>query len=255
VNEQTKHQPPAIVTFKNNMNKMMDQGEFALPDNVSPDAFRNAAIIAVQDTPEILNADQHSLFKSLRRAAASGLVPDGREGALVTFKTKDRASGNWINKVQFMPMVFGLIKMVRRSGTVRDIRAHIVYQKELDEGKFSYVVGDEEHLEHHPILFGDRGDPVAAYAIANLTDGTIVREFMTAEEIDRVRRAGSSQRVFKKGEAPTVSDTPIGIWSDWWSEMWKKTLIRRLTKRLDMSAEDVRRVMDEAEFDDYRSRS
>jgi recombination protein RecT len=34
--------------------------------------------------------------------------------------------------------------------------------------------------------------------------------------------------------------------------MWKKTLIRRLTKRLDMSAEDVRRVMDEAEFDGLR---
>lgn len=230
-----------IVEFKGNLDRLINAEELALPDNVSTKAFRNAAIVAVQDTPKILHCDNASVMKSLRTLAAAGLVPDGREAALVPFKTKD--GDNWVDKCQAMPMVFGLIKMVRRSGEITDIRAHIVYQNEVDTGAFSYVVGDEEALTHKPILFGDRGDPVAAYAIAKMKDGTIIREFMTAQEIDTVRRSSAAQRVYEKGKKPTVSDTPIGIWKDWWAQMWEKTVIRRLCKRLDMSSEDMRRVM------------
>lgn len=226
-----------LVIFKRDIGALIERKELALPTNVKPEAFRNAAVVAVQDNPKILNCDRDSVFKSIRTLAAAGLVPDGREAALVPFNTKDGS------KCQAMPMVFGLIKMVRRSGTVKDIRAHIVYQREVDEGRFTYIVGDDERLEHNPILFGERGDPVGAYAIATLTDGSKVREFMSAADIDKVRRAGASQKIYEKGKRPRASDTPIGIWLDWLEEMWKKTVIRRLCKRLDMSSEDVRRVM------------
>ena len=239
-----------IVQFKNDLRRLVESDDLALPSNVSPEAFRNAAIVAVQDNPKILMCTQDSVFKSIRRLAAAGLVPDGREAALVPFKSK--IDGNYVDVCQAMPMVFGLIKMVRRSGTVTDIRAHIVYQKEIDGNLFQYVVGDEERLTHTPILFGEKGPAVAAYAIAKQTDGTIVREFMDAASIDVVRRASSAQRKYEKGKAPATSDEPIGIWLDWASEMWKKTVIRRLCKRLDMSSEDVRRVMESDEFDGLR---
>lgn len=243
----TKDRNPLVV-FKDNFKRLVEAKELALPSNVSEGAFRNAAVIAVQDNPSLLQADQQSLFKSIRKAAAAGLVPDGREGALVTFKTKNKETNRFVDAVQFMPMVFGLIKMARRSGTVTDIRAHLVYQAEVDAGQFTYVIGDDESLHHEPILFGERGAPVAAYAIAKLTDGTIVREFMSADEIDVVRKAGSSQRVYRKGEKPVVSDQPLGIWRDWAPEMWKKTVIRRLTKRLDLSSEDIRHIQEDDDF-------
>jgi len=142
-----------------------------------------------------------------------------------------------------MPMVFGLIKMVRRSGQVKDIRAHIVYENEVKTGKFKYIIGDEETLEHEPILFEEKGPAVAAYAIARLSDGSLVREFMSAAEIEVVRRSSSAQKIYAKGKKPEVSPEPIGIWKDWEPEMWKKTVIRRICKRLDMSSEDMRRVM------------
>jgi recombination protein RecT len=225
-----------VVAFKRNLETVIERKELALPSNVSTDAFKNAAIVAVQDNPQILNCDQQSVFKSIRTLAAAGLVPDGREAALVPFNT--RVDGQYVKKCQAMPMVFGLVKMARRSGDVSDIRAHIVYQNEVDQGRFKYVVGDEEKLEHDPILFGDKGEPVGAYAIARLKDGSLIREFMDATEIDRIRRSGASQRF--KGK---VSDTPVGIWKDHAGEMWKKTVIRRLCKRLDLSAEDMRRMM------------
>jgi recombination protein RecT len=223
MNDVSRTQQHPLVTFKSNLKALEDRKELALPSNVSVEAFKNAAIVAVQDNPAILNCNEASVMKAIRTIAAAGLVPDGREAAIVPFK----------GQAQAMPMVFGLIKSARRSGDVTDIRAHIVYQNELDQGRFDYVVGDAESLVHKPLLFGDKGDAVAAYAIAKLKDGTIVREFMDKEQVEKVRKSSPQQR----GKA-----NPSGIWQDWTEEMWKKTVIRRLCKRLDLSAEDVRRV-------------
>lgn len=234
-----------IVAFKRDLGRVADAGEFALPSNVSIEAFKNAAIVAAQDNPAILRCTPESVFKSLRRLAAAGLVPDGREAALVPFKGK--VDGNWVEVCQAMPMVFGLIKTARNSGEVSDIRAHVVYQREIDEGRFEYVVGDEERLTHTPILFGDRGEAVACYAIAKMKDGSIIRAFLTEHEIEKVRRASAAQRIYEKGKAPVTSDRPIGIWADWTEEMWKKTAIRRLCKRLPLSSEDLRRIQESDE--------
>jgi recombination protein RecT len=222
-----KPQPP-IVRFKNDLNRLVEAKELALPSNVSPEAFRNAAIVAVQDNSQILSCNPESIFKSIRKLAAAGLVPDGKEAALVPFK----------NSCTAIPMVSGLVKMARRSGDVKDIRAHLVYQNEVDQGRFTYIVGDEERLEHDPILFAERGDLVGTYAIAKLKDGTLVREFMSMDDVERIRKAAASQRPTQYDK----TDGPKGIWKEHFGEMVKKTVIRRLVKRLDLSAEDMRHI-------------
>lgn len=219
----TQRARPPVVQFKQDMARLIEAKELALPDNVSPDAFRNAAIVAVQDNPSILRCSTDTVFRSIRKLAAAGLVPDGREAALVPFKDACTA----------IPMVFGLIKMARRSGDVKDIRAHTVYQNEFDEGRFEYTVGDEEKLEHRPILFGDKGSPIAYYAIARLKDGTIVRTFMDHNEVEKIRKGAASQG---------RSQQPKGIWADHYEQMAHKTVIRRLCKRLDLSSEDMRHI-------------
>jgi len=241
MNEQNQTAVSPLVKFKQNFTRMADAESFALPSNVSPEAFKNAAIVAVQDNPAIFNCDDESIFKSLRTLAAAGLVPDGREAALVPFST--RVDGQYVKKCQAMPMVFGLIKSIRRSGEISDVRAHIVYQNEIDQKAFTYTQGDREALVHSPILFGERGKAVAAYSIVTMKDGSISREFMTAEDIEKVRRTSSAQKIYARGQAPKQSEEPIGIWKDHEPEMWKKTVIRRHCKRLDMSSEDMRRVM------------
>ena len=237
-----------IVEYKNNLNNMVTAGEFALPDNIPADAFRNAAIVAYTDNPKIANCVPETIFKSLRKLASLGLVPDGQEAALVPFKSK--VNGQFVDVCKEMPMVYGLIKRARNSGEIRDIRAHIVYQNEFDQERFVYKTGDVEVLEHDPIVFGDRGPAIGCYAIGVLKDGSIIREMMDAADIDKVRRAGSSQKIFEKGKPPVVSDVPIGIWADWSDEMWKKTVIRRLTKRLPLTSED-RRTINRFDDDEY----
>jgi recombination protein RecT len=228
MNEIATQKRSPIVQFKHDLSRLVEAKELALPSNVSAESFRNAAIVAAQDNPQILQCSAETVFKSIRKLAAAGLVPDGKEAALVPFKGSCTA----------IPMVSGLVKMARRSGDVKDIRAHLVYQNEVDQGRFTYIVGDEERLEHDPILFAERGDLVGTYAIAKLKDGTLVREFMSMDDVERIRKAAASQRPNQYDK----TDGPKGIWKEHFGEMVKKTVIRRLVKRLDLSAEDMRHI-------------
>lgn len=207
-----------------------------LPSDVDWEDFRNAFLIAVQRNPRLLEADRTSLFLELQRAAGDGLKPDGREGALVIFgDDSEDENGNPIassakgkKKVVWMPMVWGMTKLVRNTGNVCGIRVKLIYRGER------VVVSDEdgrESYKHERVLeFGAQIDDAPAnviggYAVVNYKDGTWEAEFMTRAQIDRVK---------------AVSRAKKGPWAPWYDEMAKKTILRRLIKRLERSRELVR---------------
>lgn len=212
---------PPIVQFKSDLARLKDAGELdMLPDNVSFEAFRNAAVVAITDNPAILQCSRESVFKSIRRLAAAGLVPDGREAAIVPFK----------GQAQAMPMVYGLIKVARNSGEISSIWAEVVRGEET----FTIAMTDgERHFDHKYDPLNRSGDVKGAYAVAKLKDGTIEVEAMGRDDIEKRRKASANQR----------EPNPSGIWGQWYDEMAKKTVIRALVKRLPMSSEDMRRVM------------
>lgn len=186
----------------------------ALPSHISPERFQGTVVTAVNLNPDLLKADRRSLFNACTRAAHDGLMPDGREGALVIFG----------KQVTWMPMVYGIIKKARQSGEIATLGARIVYQNELDTGRFKFTIRDgEDVLEHDPILFGERGVPVGAYARVKFKDGSIEYEILNKAELDKIRNVSRA----KNG----------GPWVEWWEEMAKKSAIRRLAKRLPLSSE------------------
>lgn len=223
----TQSRPAPIVAFKRDLTRLKDAGELdMLPANVSFEAFRNAAVVAITDNPSILSCSQESVFKSIRKLAAAGLVPDGREAAIVPYKGQATA----------MPMVYGLLKVARNSGEISSIWAEVV--REDEEFRISMTNG-ERTFEHLYDPMGRKpGRIKGAYAVAKLKDGTVEVETMGYDDIEKRRRASANQ----KGDGPT------GIWQQWYDEMAKKTVIRALVKRLPMSSEDMRRVM--VEHDD-----
>jgi recombination protein RecT len=196
---------------RGSISQMAPQFKAALPPQVSPEKFMRVVLTAIQQSPGLLDCDRKSLYGAAMKAAQDGLLPDGREAAFVKFK----------DQVVYMPMVGGILKKVRNSGELLSITSQIVYEKD----KFKYYIDlDGEHLEHHPDLFGDRGNPVGVYAIAKTKDGGVYIEVMTYDQIEDVRKASRAK------------DT--GPWnSDFASEMWRKTVIRRLAKRLPMSTD------------------
>jgi len=221
VTTQNQAPKPPIVQFKHDLARLKEAGELdMLPANVSFDAFRNAAIVALTDNPAIFSCNRESLFKAVRRLAAAGLVPDGREAAIVPFK----------GQAQAMPMVYGLIKVARNSGEIASIWAEVVMGDETFE--ISMVDG-ERRFSHKYDPLNRTGEVKGAYAVAKLKDGTVEIEAMGRDQIEKRRRASANQR----------GDKPEGIWGQWYDEMAKKTVIRALVKRLPMSSEDMRRVM------------
>ena len=203
----------ALDSMRGTLVKMQPEFAAALPPQIPVEKFIRTTLTAVQMNPDLLQADRRSLLGACMKAAQDGLLLDGREAAPVIFNTKEG------KKVQYMPMVGGILKKIRNSGELASISAQVVYDKD----NFQYELGDNESITHKPFLGEDRGKQIAVYAVAKTKDGAIYREVMSVADVEKVRAASRAGK--------------FGPWVDWWDEMAKKTVIRRMAKRLPSSAD------------------
>jgi recombination protein RecT len=197
--------------IKRSLQELAPQFKAALPPHIPVERFIRVAQTAILTNADILKCERNSLFAACLRSAQDGLLPDGKEAALVSFG----------GKATYMPMVAGILKKVRNSGDLGSITPEIVYEKD----EFEYWVDEKgPHLKHRPaLLLPDRGEPLGAYAVAITKDGASYIEFMTRQQIDDVASMSRSKDGPWKGKFA--------------SEMAKKTVMRRLSKRLPMSTD------------------
>lgn len=212
-------QPTAATQFERDLQEQRPKFLAALPDTIDIEKFERVIVTAINNNPELwTKADRRSLYNSCVQAATDGLLPDGREGALVIFNTK--VDGKYVALVQWMPMIYGLRKRMRNSGEVNNSVAHVVYGND----RFKFFLGDDERIEHEPAL-QDRGELVGSYAIIKLKNGEVIHEYMSRQEIDEIRAAS---------KAP---NSPA--WKNWYGEMARKSVLRRAAKAAPMESEDV----------------
>lgn len=205
-----------IEAFKIDLAKLQPEIKKLLPEHITIERFERVVLTAAQMSPRILECDKKSLFNACLRAASDGLLPDGREGAIVPYGSD----------AQWMPMVYGIFKKMRNSGEVSSNAANIVHKND----KFKYWVDDSgEHIMHEPDPFSDRGEAVGVYSMVNTKDGSAYIDVMSKNEVMAARAVSKS-----KNNSPW--EGPFKY------EMWKKTSVRRLSKRVPMSAE-VERVI------------
>jgi recombination protein RecT len=163
------------------------------------------ALLAAQKNPELLKCDPTSVAAAMVRVCGwrleigttAHLVPFGRECTAI-------------------PDYKGLIELMIRSGHVRDVYAGAVHANDF----FAMRMGTDARLEHQPVG-GDRGPVIGYYAVAKLRHGYTTFEYMTEEEVERIRAAARS------GGSPA--------WKGHRTEMGKKTVVRRLAKRMPQS--------------------
>jgi recombination protein RecT len=217
------------VKFRPEIAKMMPPG---LDDEKGLDRFIRTVITAVQRNEDLLYADRKSLMFSCMRAAQDGLLPDGKESVLNVYKTKvkvwseqyQREVENWIDMVQFLPMVRGIIKLLYATGCVAHIDAAAVYERD----HFRFLRGDDARIEHEPYTGADDPGPLkAAYVIIKLTNGEVHREVMFKRDIDKVRDCAKTQ----------------SVWSKWPDQMAIKAVIKRAAKLLPSDSEALERVI------------
>jgi recombination protein RecT len=188
------------------------------PGNV--ERFVRTALNAVQANPKLLEANGRSLLNSCMKAAQDGLLPDGREAVFNIYRTKVKTDegDRWVDTVQYLPMVGGLIKKLYASGGVTFVDGVAVYEKDI----FDYQRGDDPKIDHKPYGGSEEPGPiVAAYAIIKLTNGETKREVMWKRDLDKVRKAAKTD----KG------------WSEWEDQFSIKSVLKRVYKQLPSAIE------------------
>ena len=216
-----------IDEFRDNINRMGDQFLAALPKHVDVEKFKRTIVTAVSLTPALLEADRRSLLASAMKAASDGLLPDGREAALVPFK----------GQVQYLPMVGGLLKRMRQSGDVRSITCEVIYENDRFE---RWIDEHGEHIRHEPnYRDADRGPMMAAYACVYTNDGGVYVEVMSKAEIEKARAVSKTK------------DREDGPWRNWEAAMWRKTVLRKVAKTAPVATDVLELIArDDAENND-----
>ena len=200
-----------ITVLRHELEQMTEQFQAALPEHIPVARFKRVVMTALQNNPELINCTRSSLWNSCMKAAQDGLLPDGREGAIVPFG----GGATWL------PMIFGIRKKVRNSDEISTWEVHAVYESD----SFSYELGDQPFIRHKPFYGkGSPGELVAAYSVVVMKDGSISREVMSVWEIDQVRKSSRGKK------------TPWNV-PEFYPEMCKKTVARRHSKVLPMSSD------------------
>lgn len=181
--------------------------ESMLPAGLDMKRFMRTTVNTVMTHPQadrLLGADRQSLFSACQKAAGDGLLLDGREATLVLFK----------NTVTYMPMVQGLVKLARNSNEISKIVAEVVYSKD----RFTYRPGLDDLPVHEPDWFGDRGDPVGAYAVVTTRDGKCISVVLAKRRILAIGQGGRNGDQYVPGKGAHFA------------EWWKKTVIKNVLK-------------------------
>lgn len=188
--------------------------ELVLPKHLDATRICRIVLGAISSNPRLAECRPNSVILAVMQACQLGLEPGSVSGEayLVPYK----------GECKLIPGYRGLMKLARNTGEVLVIEADVVYAG--DEFKFSR--GIVPVLEHTPFFLlgrsGNRGQVVAAYAMARLRSGMTHIDVMSREDIDLVRKRSRSSE-----DGPWVTD---------FAEMAKKTVVRRLCKYLPMSA-------------------
>ena len=214
-NSVSKSKPKTIEDYLKQMAPAMQE---ALPKHMDIDRLLRLTMTTIRTTPELRQADAGSLLGAVMQAAQLGLEP-GLLGQcyLLPFKNKNKG----ITEVQFIIGYKGMIDLARRSGHIKSIYAHAVYEKD----EFEYELGLNPTLKHVPSMEEDKGEFIGAYAVAHFKDGGYQMEFMPKAEIEKRRKASPG------------ANSKYSPWHNYYEEMAKKTVIRHMWKYLPISVE------------------
>jgi len=176
--------------------------------------FLSSVMAAVQKNPALLECEPMSIINSFMTMAQLGLMPSDISGEAYVLPYKTRGE----TKAQFQLGYQGLITLFYRAGG-QTIRSEIVRKGDT----FSMVNGQINHSIDITKSNEERGEPIAAYAIATV-NGHEISKAMNKTDIMAIGENFSKS--FK-------SDfTPWNVKNDPELHMWKKTVIKQLGKLL-----------------------
>lgn len=192
----------------------------ALPSVITPERFTRMVFTALSSTPKLQQCTPQSFLGAMMQAAQLGLEPNTPIGQayLIPYKNKG------IQECQFQLGYKGLIDLAYRSGEIKDIQAHEVYENDA----FEYEFGLEPKLKHISAAH-DRGEIVMYYAVFHMVNGGYGFEVMSKEDI--INHAKKTSQSYDSSYSP---------WAKYFDEMAKKTVIKKCLKYAPIKTDFVR---------------
>lgn len=208
-----------------------------IPKHLNGERLLRIAESSIRRVPKLLQCTYSSLMRSVMEASTLGLEPGVLgDGWLIPYENSYREGDEWVKvtEAQFQPGYQGLEKIALRSGSVRAIHAHAVYQCDA----FDYDEGDSPYIKHKRALKRPADlkeeDLIAVYCVVELTTGGKQFTLLPKDEVEKVR---AKSKGAKSNKSP---------WNEWYEAMAVKTAIKRALKHVPKAPDLARAV----EYDD-----
>ncbi len=197
-----------------------DQIARALPSVLTPERFTRMALTAISVNPALGRCTPQSFLGAMMQAAQLGLEPNTPLGQayLIPYKT------HGTEECQFQLGYKGLLDLAYRSGEIKSIQAHEVFENDV----FEYRYGLEPQLKHVPAK-KERGSVTHVYAVFETKNGGYGFEVMSVEDVEV--HAARYSKAYSGGSSP---------WKTNFSEMAKKTVLKKVLKYAPIHSDFVR---------------
>ena len=120
-----------LQTLKGLLEKSKGSIHAVLPTHMSAERMVKIALVAASRNPLLLQCDSMSMLRALMESSQLGLEPfTGLQQAYI-IPYRNGKTGHY--EAQFMPSYRGLIDLTRRSGEIKSIEAHVVYDNDVFE--------------------------------------------------------------------------------------------------------------------------
>lgn len=176
---------------------------------LSPERFTRVILSLISTNPKLANCTQSSFLAAMMSAAQLGLEPNTSLGQAYLIP--------YGNQCQFQIGYMGMIELAKRSGL--RVKARVVYEND----QFEYVYGWDDDIKHYPAQ-GDRGEPIAYYAIYKDKDGFGDFVVLSREEVEK--HAKRFSKTYNNGS-----------WQTDFNSMALKTAIKQVLKYAPLTVE------------------
>jgi recombination protein RecT len=182
-------QPKSLTTHQL-LTRLTPEIQRALPKGMDADRIARLVMTEIRKNPKLAECTQESFAGALLTASALGLEPGVQgESYLVPYKDSRRR----VTECQLIVGYQGIVKLFWQHPRAARVDSQCVYAND----DFGYTKGLRPELFHRAAQ-GDRGDPVAYYAIVGIQGADPMWDVFTPEQIAKLRRG----KVGPKGDIP-----------------------------------------------------
>lgn len=210
------------INILDEIRRMEPEYQAAMPKGAEAAQLIRDAITLVKTTPKLFRCERVSVLSGLMTIAQLNLRV-GVLGQAYLLPMWSKKNGEYY--AQLVIGYQGYIELALRSPAVAGIVARTAYEND----HFEVLLGTDDRIIHTPLMEGDRGKPIAYYAVGKLANGGHTFWWMTQAEMERHRD--------KYALARTPEGKIVGPWRDNFEGMSHKTVTRQLSKYMPKSSD------------------